>query len=135
MKPGQEILFRHCRLDAANQLLWRGSRLIPLRQKSFAVLKYLLEHPAQLVTKDELLSAVWPETCVSDIVLKVCVRELRHALGDQKGAPQFIETVHRRGYRFVAPLAVALSVSGAKSQVLGQQSARISRSSVVGRQQ
>jgi DNA-binding winged helix-turn-helix (wHTH) protein/tetratricopeptide (TPR) repeat protein len=121
MKPGQEILFRHCRLDAANQLLWRGSRLIPLRQKSFAVLKYLLEHPAQLVTKDELLSAVWPETCVSDIVLKVCVRELRHALGDQKGAPQFIETVHRRGYRFVAPLSTAPPVVSRQSSVLSKQ--------------
>ena len=47
MKSAPELHFRHCRLDAANQLLWRGSRLIPLRQKSFAVLKYLLERPGQ----------------------------------------------------------------------------------------
>jgi DNA-binding winged helix-turn-helix (wHTH) protein/tetratricopeptide (TPR) repeat protein len=126
MKPAQEILFRHCRLDAINQLLWRGARLIPLRQKSFAVLKYLLEHPGQLVTKDELLSAVWPETCVSDIVLKVCVRELRYALGDQKGAPQFIETVHRRGYRFVAPLNTAPPVASRQLSVSSKQNSAAS---------
>src|SRR5712691_1740051 len=107
MSAEQEILFRHCRLDTINQLLWRGSRVIPLRQKSFAVLQHLLEHAGQLATKGELLRAVWPETYVSDIVLKVCIRELRHALGDQREAPQFIETVHRRGYRVVAPLSTS----------------------------
>ena len=87
MNSTQEILFRRCRLDPINQLLWRGSRVIPLRQKSFAVLQYLVAHVGQLATKEELLRAVWSETYVSDIVLKVCIRELRHALGDQKCAP------------------------------------------------
>ena len=131
MNAEQEILFRHCRLDTVNQLLWRGSRVIPLRQKSFAVLRYLLEHAGQLATKEELLRAVWPETYVSDIVLKVCIRELRHALGDQREAPQFIETVHRRGYRFIAPLStnpqpvrsVKFKVQSARPKVRGLQSA------------
>lgn len=122
MPAEREICFLHCRLDSANQLLWRGSRVIPLRQKSFAVLQYLLEHPGQLVTKEEMLRAVWPETYVSDIVLKVCVRELRHALDDHRGAPQFIETVHRRGYRFIAPVTSAPSVSSSRFPVPGSSS-------------
>ncbi len=131
MNSAQEILFRHCRLDPINQLLWRGSRVIPLRQKSFAVLQYLVAHVGQLATKEELLRAVWPETYVSDIVLKVCIRELRHALGDQKGAPQFIETVYRRGYRFIAPLTTASSpVSSSRLQVSGQKSGGSSQLSV-----
>src|SRR5262245_27736660 len=121
MKSEHEILFLHCRLDTTNQLLWRGSRVIPLRQKSFAVLQYLVGHPGQLVTKEELLHAVWPETYVSDIVLKVCIRELRHALGDQRGAPQFIETVHRRGYRFIAPITTAQPVVRPASRVPRQK--------------
>jgi DNA-binding winged helix-turn-helix (wHTH) protein/tetratricopeptide (TPR) repeat protein len=134
MSAEQEILFRHCRLDTVNQLLWRGSRVIPLRQKSFAVLRYLLEHAGQLAIKEELLRAVWPETYVSDIVLKVCIRELRHALGDQREAPQFIETVHRRGYRFIAPLTSARPVSGSRFQVSGQKSVDSSQLSVGSRQ-
>ncbi|HEV8718690.1 MAG TPA: transcriptional regulator [Candidatus Binatia bacterium] len=119
MKSAPELHFRHCRLDPMNQILYRGPRMIPLRQKSFAVLQYLVEHPSQLVTKEELLRAVWPGTCVSDTVLRVCIRELRHALKDQKKVPQFIETAHGRGFRFVAPLSTSPQpVPSPKSQVL-----------------
>ena len=55
----------------------------------------------RLVTKDQLLAAVWPDTAVTDTVLKVCVREIRDALGDDPDAPRFVETAHRLGYRFV----------------------------------
>ena len=70
--------------------------------KSFAVLRHLVEHPARLVSKDELLNAVWPGVHVSEQVLKVQVAEIRKALGDMHREPQFIETAHRRGYRFIA---------------------------------
>jgi predicted ATPase len=63
----------------------------------------------QLVTKDALLAAVWPEAMVSEAVLTVAVRQLRHVLGDQARTPRFIETVHGRGYRFIAPLSAAVS--------------------------
>ncbi len=125
MKSTQEIYFRHCRLDLANQLLCRGSRVIPLRQKSFAVLQYLMEHPGQLVTKEELLRVVWSGTCVSEVVLRVCIRELRHVLRDRKNTPQFIETVHGRGFRFIAPLSTSPKpVRGPKSEVPSQEEAR-----------
>ncbi len=104
MEPGHAILFRPFRLDTENEILWRGTRVIALRQKSFALLRYLAEHPGQLVSKEELLGAVWPETRVSDIVLKVCIREVRQVLGDHPQNPSFIETVQRRGYRFIRPV-------------------------------
>lgn len=104
MKSATDILFRPFRLDTENEMLWRGSRVIALRQKSFALLRYLAERPGQLVAKEELLQAVWPATRVSDIVLKVCIREVRQVLGDQPQAPAFIETIQRRGYRFIRPV-------------------------------
>jgi class 3 adenylate cyclase len=57
------------------------------------------------VTKDTLLDAVWPETAVSEAVVRIAIGEVRRALGDTAQAPRFIATVHRRGYRFVAPVA------------------------------
>src|SRR5262245_28828073 len=87
-----------------NQSLRCGERVISLRPKTFAVLRYLLQHPGRLVTKDELLDAVWPKTNVSVTVLKVCIRELREALDDDPQSPRFIETAHRSGYRFIADI-------------------------------
>ncbi|MBI3249510.1 MAG: AAA family ATPase [Deltaproteobacteria bacterium] len=98
------IVFQTFRLDPTDERLWCGTQEIPLRPKTFSVLRFLLEHPGRLITKEELLDAVWPNTSVSDVVLLVCIRELRKALGDQVEAPQFIATVPRRGYRFIAPL-------------------------------
>ncbi len=110
MKP-DPIVFPPFRLDVADQRLYRNSDPIDLRPKAFAVLSHLLQRPGQLVTKDELLETVWPETSVSDAVLKVCIREIREALADDTSAPRFIETAHRRGYRFIGKLASATAAS------------------------
>lgn len=88
-------------LDRANELLWKGSEKIALRPKTFAVLKYLAERPGRLVTKQELLNALWENLNISDEALKHCVKEIRTALGDRAQSPQYIETVFRRGYRFI----------------------------------
>jgi len=88
-------------LDLSNECLWRGTQAIKLRPKAFAVFEYLVVHPNQLVTKEELLNAVWPGTFVGDAVLKVAIREIREALDDDPNSPRFIETAHRRGYRFI----------------------------------
>jgi DNA-binding winged helix-turn-helix (wHTH) protein/tetratricopeptide (TPR) repeat protein len=101
------LLFDSFRVDLRDERLWRGEEVIHLTHKAFAVLRYLLQHPAQLVPKEALLDAVWPETYVSDAALTVCIRELRQGLGDDARAPQFIETVRGRGYRFLAPVTVA----------------------------
>jgi DNA-binding winged helix-turn-helix (wHTH) protein/tetratricopeptide (TPR) repeat protein len=92
------------RLDAANARLWRGDHVVPLSPKAFEVLRVLVMHGGALVTKQELLDAVWPDANVVDAVLKVCVGELRKVLGDHPRSPRFIETAPRRGYRFVAPV-------------------------------
>ncbi len=90
------------RLDPVNAQVWRGEQEITLRPKTFDVLRYLVDHPRQLVTKAALLDAVWAEVTVSDSMPAVSIKELRKALGDEARTPRFIETVHRRGYRFIA---------------------------------
>lgn len=105
MQREQSITFRPFRLDLESERLWCRSDPIALRPKTFAVLRHLLERAGRLVTKDELLDAVWPGTSVSDGVPIVCVRELRQALGDRAEAPTFIETVPRRGYRFIGKIS------------------------------
>jgi DNA-binding winged helix-turn-helix (wHTH) protein/predicted ATPase len=107
LKTEGQIVFAPFRLDTLAERLYRGAEPVVLRPKSLAVLRHLLERPEQLVTKDELLDAVWPETAVSDTVLKVCVREIREALGDDQKPWRFIETAHRRGYRFIGRLTNA----------------------------
>lgn len=89
------------RLDLGNERLWCETVEIPLRPKTFAVLRYLLEHAEQLVTKEELFRAVWTDTVVGEDALTGCIRDLRKALGDEARQPRYIETVHRRGFRFI----------------------------------
>jgi len=97
-----DAFFGPFRFDVINHCLWQGSRQLTLRPKASAVLHVLVGHAGQLVTREALLETVWPETYVSDGVLRFCLRELRKALSDTPHAPRFIETVHRRGYRFIA---------------------------------
>jgi len=101
MQAGHVLRFDPFRLDPGNVRLWRGKQLIALTPKAFAVLCHLVEHAGQLVTKDALLTAVWPEVYVSEGVLSESVREIRKALRDTPQTPRYIETVHRRGYRFI----------------------------------
>jgi DNA-binding winged helix-turn-helix (wHTH) protein/tetratricopeptide (TPR) repeat protein len=99
-----EIAFGQFRLDFNNECLWQGTRSISLRPKAFAVLKILVENAGQLVNKQQVLDAVWPGTFVGDAVLKDNIRQLREALKDDAASPNYIETAHRRGYRFIAKL-------------------------------
>ena len=100
------FLFPPFRLDVRDEQLWRGSQALALRPKTFAVLQYLVAQAGQVVTQDALLDAVWGPTAVSETVVRRSIRELRAILGDTAQHPQFIQTVHRRGYRFIAPVTV-----------------------------
>lgn len=91
-------------LDAENAQLRRGERVVPLRPKTLAVLRCLAERPGRLVTRPELLDAVWGQAAVSEGVLTSCVKELRRALADDPRTPHIIETAHRHGYRFIAEI-------------------------------
>ena len=96
------IHFQSFRLDLENETLWQANRRLPLRPRTFAMLRHLTRRAGRLVTKAELLDVVWPDTHVSDAVLKVCIGEIRRALGDDPKRPAIIETLHGRGYRFIA---------------------------------
>jgi DNA-binding winged helix-turn-helix (wHTH) protein len=117
------------RLDTVNQCLWRGTggdeERILLTPKAFALLRYLVEHPGRLVTHDELLNAVWPKTYVQSEVLKSQIAEIRALLGDDARKPLFIETLARRGYRFLARVTEGASakraaVSGSAKVLVGR---------------
>jgi len=106
MPDTQILVFEPFWVDLDNEQLWRGKDVLQLTYKDFSVLRYLVEHPKQLVTRKALLEAVWPETHVVEAVLTVCIHELRQALGDSPRTPQFIQTVRGRGYRFLVPVTV-----------------------------
>jgi TolB-like protein/DNA-binding winged helix-turn-helix (wHTH) protein len=83
-----------------------GGKEIPLAPKVFDTLVLLVENPGRLIRKDELLKTLWPDTVVEEVALAHSVSQLRKALGDRSEDPQFIETVPKRGYRFIAPVRV-----------------------------
>jgi DNA-binding winged helix-turn-helix (wHTH) protein/type II secretory pathway predicted ATPase ExeA len=101
----EAVFFAPYCLDLRGARLLRDAQTIPLRPKTFAVLRHLTERPGALVTKDELLGAVWAGTAVTEDTLSKSIGELRQALKDDATAPRFIETVHRRGFRFIAPVS------------------------------
>jgi DNA-binding winged helix-turn-helix (wHTH) protein/Flp pilus assembly protein TadD len=90
------------RLDAAERLLLREGELVPLPPKAFDLLLVLLEQPGHLLEKEFLLNAVWPDSFVEENNLADNISRLRKALGEGEQGRKFIETVPRRGYRFVA---------------------------------
>src|SRR5437667_1595322 len=115
----KQITFGRFRLDSINECLWEGTQAISLRPKAYAVLKHLVDNPGQLVTKQQLLEAVWPGTFVGDAVLKVTVRQLRETLKDDADSPKYIETSHRRGYRFIAQISGAIDTARAQPALDG----------------
>ena len=90
------------RLDLQEQRLLSEGKPVPLTPKSFQLLRVLVENPGRLLPKDELLKLVWPDSYVEEGNLSHHVFALRKALGDEKASAQYIETVPRRGYRFIA---------------------------------
>jgi pimeloyl-ACP methyl ester carboxylesterase/DNA-binding winged helix-turn-helix (wHTH) protein len=113
MRSSESVLsFGAYHLDPVSGHLYRGETSVPLTPKAFAVLYHLASHAGRLVPKGDLLEAVWPGVFVGDAVLKVAIREIRKALGDDPQAPTFIETAHRRGYRFIAPVTMKASAAG-----------------------
>lgn len=99
------VRFDGYRFDIETGRLWFGQGEIRLTPKAAAVLKVLVTHAGEPVSKERLFASVWSGVAVSDDALTSCVQELRRALDDDPRQPRFIETRHRRGYRFVASLA------------------------------
>src|SRR5215471_2511843 len=121
MRKDAVFVFGSFQLDVAKASLKRGKQALLLTPKAFNVLRHLVEHAGQLVTKDDLWRAVWSGVTVTDAALAVCVSEIRKALRDEPKTPRYIETVHRLGYRFIAPVSpqpVRIADSGVQSQDL-----------------
>ena len=102
--PSLRLRFHRFGLDEADARLTRAGQLLPRAPKLFAVLFALAPTPRTLVTKNALLDSVWGHRFVTESVLKSTISELRAALQDDARHPRYIETVSRRGYRFIATL-------------------------------
>lgn len=127
-------------LDRSAARLWRGREAIALRPKTWAVLVHLVERPGVLVSGDELLDAIWTDVAVTPGTLTKSIGELRRVFGDDARQPRFIETVSRRGFRFVAATS-AVPISAAFGDELGPPSTSptagdpvLRRESLVGRE-
>jgi len=123
------LRFDEFELDEANARLMRGGQALALAPKAFDLLCALARQPQQLLTKDALLDVVWGHRFVSESVLKTTVSDLRAALGDDARQPRYIETASRRGYRFIARLAVPAAAApmptaaAAAPPLIGRQAA------------
>src|SRR6186997_2181723 len=92
--------------DRQSRLLWREGAEIALPPRVLGVLEVLIDRPGQVVARQDLLDGVWKDAFVTDTSLAEAVSFLRQTLGDDPQAPRYIQTVHRRGYRFIAPITV-----------------------------
>lgn len=108
------------------QGLRRGETEVHLTPKALAVLHVLVSRAGQVVTKEELFQEVWPGTVVSDGALSSCILELRKAFGDDAREPHYIETLHRRGFRFLPQIAARNEVGGDASD----RSAEVTRAAL-----
>ena len=122
-------VFEPFQLDTVNHCLWRAGERMPLTPKAFDVLRYVVEHADRVVTQDELLEAIWPDTYVNPEGIRKYVQEIRRVLGDQRDAPSFIETLPKRGYRFIAKVSderkpvTSVATSDAAGNMVGRDGA------------
>jgi predicted ATPase/DNA-binding winged helix-turn-helix (wHTH) protein len=123
MDASQLVFFPPFRLDVQNEQLWKDGQPITIRPKTLAVLRHLVENPGRLITKKELLDTIWVNTRVSEALPKDYIQELRKILNDDPQSPRFIETVHGRGYRFIAPLTTAPPVVSSQYSVVSKKEA------------
>ena len=113
-------------VDAASYRLLRGADPVPLSPKIIDLLLYLVARQSSLVSKDELFAALWPDVAVTDNALTQAVSELRQALGDDSSKPTYIQTVARRGYRFIAPVEATAGASQSDASASVEENAVVS---------
>src|SRR5258708_984472 len=106
--PAKVFRFGLFEADAAQNALTRKGVPVKIQDQPFRVLAMLLERPGEIVTREELRLKLWPEGTYVDFdgSLNVILKKLRAAINDDSDNPRFIETVPRRGYRFIAPVSV-----------------------------
>src|SRR5258708_7405798 len=122
--------FHSFRLDAINHCLWRGEERVPLGPKAFDLLRYLVDHANRVVPQDEILEALWSKSYVNPELVKKYILGIRKVRGDRRDKPAFIETVQKRGYKFIAPVrdesaSVAPgSTDGNPTRIVGRHTTR-----------
>jgi DNA-binding winged helix-turn-helix (wHTH) protein len=95
-------LFDDVKVDCANLRVHKGGSPRKITPRAFQVLAYLLEHHGRIVEKQELFDEVWKERFVTDNALSRIIKEIRQVIGDDADEPRYIETIPKRGYRFIA---------------------------------
>ncbi len=131
MQSTPQWQFDSFRVDAQESTLWRGDEPVAVTRKALVLLMTLLGRPGSLFTKAELFETVWAGSVVSDAALSRLIHELRVALGDDAGAPRYIATAHRLGFRFIAPVVFAPAAGAGEPLSLSASSSRSKR--LVGR--
>ncbi len=104
------------RLDLGDERLWNGNRPVQITNKAFQLLRLFVDNPNRLLTKGDILDGIWRDVCVSEGLVKEYVHDLRQALGDDPRRPEYIETVHGRGYRFLGGVEAVDRPSGVDRQ-------------------
>jgi DNA-binding winged helix-turn-helix (wHTH) protein/WD40 repeat protein len=105
------VYFGPFRLDLSDGLLSRGGEEVRLPPRALTILRHLVERAGRIVSKQTLMDVAWKDAHVSETSLTEAIGLIRQALGDDPQKPQFIQTVHRRGYRFIAPIATEVPSS------------------------
>src|SRR5512134_1406234 len=105
------VYFGPFRLDIADGLLSRSGVEVRLPPRALAILQHLVERAGRVVTKQALMDAAWKDAHVSEASLTEAIGLVRQALGDDPQKPEYIHTVHRRGYRFIAAIATEAPAS------------------------
>ena len=131
MSPETKALyeFGRFRCDPAEHLLFCDGKPVPLAPKAFEILTILIKSNGRLLTKDELMQKVWPDTFVEDANLTINISALRKLLGDSTGDQQYIETIPKRGYRFLAPVTEFRDDGKASEPMHSPEIARVAHAS------
>src|SRR5215203_571151 len=106
-RESEAISFDEFDLDTAHRRLLRNGEALAINAKTFDLLTFLIENNGRLISKDEILEAVWPDQFVEEANLSVQISALRKALGEKKGEPRFLVTIPGKGYKFVADIGAA----------------------------
>ena len=115
-----QVIYRcgDCELDSANRRFTRDGKEYALEPKVFAVLVQLVKRPGELLTREELLDAVWGHQYVTPSTLNRVISLARRALSDDAEGPKLIQTVHGSGYRYIGPIDAAASGAGGAERAL-----------------
>ncbi len=113
--------FGRFRVNVAERILLRDKDVVPLTPKVFEILLTLVENGGHVISKDDLMKRVWPDSFVEEGNLTQSISLLRKALGEGRNGNQYIETIARRGYRFIAPVSEARNENGIEGQIAGER--------------